>query len=231
MFSKDIELATDEKVIHHLNHDEIKGYSETLLACSLIKSNLMIKTCPVAFGEIGVKDRIKAVLSYKKPSFWIILIAIISCIVVAVCFLTKQKDDKIDAFTQDIDEVLKKENDVSNQVPISQFQNIMGYDTYYIDTENAPHFYTRDYYTKYDGKVTKAEFSSAYGYHIVIEHTDGYETVYAHLQEIKVDVGDSIKNGDEIGTVVATGMATGPHLHLELHDHGEAVNPLNYIKE
>ena len=82
-----------------------------------------------------------------------------------------------------------------------------------------------------DGKVTKAEYSSAYGYHIVIEHADGYETVYAHLQEIKVDVGDSIKNGDEIGTVGATGMATGPHLHLELHDHGEAVNPLNYIKE
>lgn len=178
LFSKDIELATDEKVIHHLNHDEIKGYSETLLACSLIKSNLMIKTCPVAFGEVGVKDRIKAVLNYKKPSFWIILITIISCIVVAVCFLTKQKDDKIDAFTQDIDEVLKKKNDVSNQVPISQFQNIMGYDTYYIDTENAPHFYTRDYYTKYDDK--EYLIAESYGFEKEREDTikdlngDGY---------------------------------------------------------
>ena len=82
-----------------------------------------------------------------------------------------------------------------------------------------------------DGKVTKAEFSSAYGYHIVIEHTDGYETLYAHLQEMKVDVGDTIVTGDEIGTIGATGMATGPHLHLELHYNGEPVNPLDYIKE
>ena len=224
LFSKDIELATDEKVINNLNNQEIKDYSETLLACSLIKSNLMIKTCPVAFGEVGVKDRIKAVLNYKKPSFWIILIAIISCIVVGVCFLTKPKDDKltiskvkelmskgenltlgdfeqyagedigsgffiiryevepnhylliyptdvkrdskitnaffipnknmddkIDAFTQDIDEALKKENEVSSQVPISQYQNILGYDTYYIDTERSPKWYTRDYYATIDG--------------------------------------------------------------------------------
>lgn len=82
-----------------------------------------------------------------------------------------------------------------------------------------------------DGKVIKAEFSPAYGYHIVIEHTDGYETLYAHLQEMKVDVGDTIVTGHEIGTVGATGMATGPHLHLELHYHGEPVNPLEYINE
>ena len=82
-----------------------------------------------------------------------------------------------------------------------------------------------------DGKVIKAEFSSAYGYHIVIEHTDGYETLYAHLQEMKVSVGDTINTGDEIGTVGATGMATGPHLHLELHYNGEPVNPLEYVNE
>ena len=82
-----------------------------------------------------------------------------------------------------------------------------------------------------DGKVTKAEFNSAYGYHIVMEHTDGYETLYAHLQEMKVDVGDTIVTGEEIGTVGATGMATGPHLHLELHYNGEPVNPLEYINE
>ena len=82
-----------------------------------------------------------------------------------------------------------------------------------------------------DGKVIKAEFSTAYGYYIVIEHTDGYETLYAHLQEMKVDVGDTIVTGDEIGTVGATGMATGPHLHLELHYNGEPVNPLEYINE
>ena len=271
LFSKDIELATDEKVINNLNNDEIKDYSKTLLSFSMIKSNLMIKTCPVAFGEVGVKDRIKAVLSYKKPSFWIILLAIISCIAVSVCFFTKQKEeedylydiaidylkekytkednehysDKDDyqiffdyegfgtsaegnnkyaymwvseesyyaedgevkigsgssmaykvTFSGDkvisvenpkdgtyyvpsINEMFPKgiakkilnynfdnsklekmveehysylNNSLSSQSEKKEYQNIMGYDTYYIDTENAPNFYTRDYYTKYDGK-------------------------------------------------------------------------------
>lgn len=42
--------------------------------------------CPLAFGEVGVKDRVKLVLNYKKPSFWIVLISMAACVVVAVCF-------------------------------------------------------------------------------------------------------------------------------------------------
>lgn len=143
LFSKDIELATDEKVIRNLTTEEVKEYSETLLSCSLIKSNFMIKTCPVAFGEVGVKDRIKAVLNYKKPSFWIVMIALISCIIVGVCFLTKPKEEKNIELPNDMVE--------DSTVDKSEYQNIMGYDTYYVDTENAPHFYTRDYYTTWNG--------------------------------------------------------------------------------
>ena len=86
LLCRDIELACDEKVIAELGAEEKKAYSSALLDCSMQRR--MIAACPLAFGEVGVKDRIKSVLNYKKPAFWLIVIAVILCIVVAVCFLT-----------------------------------------------------------------------------------------------------------------------------------------------
>lgn len=83
---RDIELACDEKVIKELDHDARADYSQALLTCSV--NRRMIAACPLAFGEVGVKDRVKSVLNYKKPAFWIIIAAIVACIVAAVCFLT-----------------------------------------------------------------------------------------------------------------------------------------------
>lgn len=91
LLCRDIELACDEKVIKEMGTDARKPYSEALINCSV--SRRTISACPLAFGETGVKGRIKSVLSYKKPTLWIIIIAVISCIVVAVCFLTNPKSD------------------------------------------------------------------------------------------------------------------------------------------
>ncbi|MBQ2376833.1 MAG: M56 family metallopeptidase, partial [Clostridia bacterium] len=92
LLCRDIELACDEKVIKELDHDARADYSQALLTCSV--NRRMIAACPLAFGEVGVKDRVKSVLSYKKPAFWIIIAAIIACIAVAVCFLTNPIDTK-----------------------------------------------------------------------------------------------------------------------------------------
>lgn len=89
---RDVEFACDEKVIKELGTDCKCAYSEALINCSMPRR--MISACPVAFGEDGVKGRIKSVLNYKKPAFWIILIALILCIVVAVCFLTNPPEDE-----------------------------------------------------------------------------------------------------------------------------------------
>ena len=86
LLCRDIELACDEKVIKELEHDARADYSEALLTCSV--NRRMIAACPLAFGEVGVKDRVKSVLNYKKPAFWIIIAAVIACVAVAVCFLT-----------------------------------------------------------------------------------------------------------------------------------------------
>jgi len=86
LLCRDIEMACDERVIKEYDDVQRADYSEALLDCSVKRK--MISACPLAFGEVSVKERIKSVLSYKKPAFWIVVVAVIACIVAAVCFLT-----------------------------------------------------------------------------------------------------------------------------------------------
>jgi len=92
LLCRDIEYACDEKVIKSMDGESVRSYSETLLNCSI--SSKRITACPVAFGEVSVKERIKTVLSYKKPTFWIILTAILACAVTAAVFLTNPNNEK-----------------------------------------------------------------------------------------------------------------------------------------
>lgn len=89
LLCRDIELACDEKVIKELNTEQKADYSQALLTCSV--NRRMIAACPLAFGEVGVKNRVKSVLNYKKPAFWIIVIAVVTSVIVAVCFLTNPR--------------------------------------------------------------------------------------------------------------------------------------------
>lgn len=86
---RDIELACDEKVIKDLDTEQKADYSAALLSLSV--NRRMIAACPIAFGEVGVKNRIKAVLNYKKPAFWLIAVAVVLSIIAGVCFLTNPK--------------------------------------------------------------------------------------------------------------------------------------------
>ena len=86
LLSRDMELACDEKVIRGLDEAEKKSYLFALLNCSIQRR--MVLACPPAFGEVGVKQRVKAVLDYKKPGFWVVLASVFLCLIVAVCFLT-----------------------------------------------------------------------------------------------------------------------------------------------
>ena len=86
LLCRDIEAACDEKVIKDKDREYMAAYSQALLDCSV--NRRIIAACPLAFGETGVKERVKGVLNYKKPAFWVIIVAVIACIVVAICFMT-----------------------------------------------------------------------------------------------------------------------------------------------
>ncbi len=86
LLCRDIELACDEHVLSRTDKAQTAAYSEALLHCSCKKR--FISACPLAFGEQGVKARIKYALSYKKPAFWIVTVSLLASLLVTCCFLT-----------------------------------------------------------------------------------------------------------------------------------------------
>lgn len=80
-----------------------------------------------------------------------------------------------------------------------------------------------------DGVVTETGWRGGYGNCIEINHGNGITTRYGHLSKIDVEIGQRVSRGDQIGSVGSTGRSTGPHLHYEVRENGEAVDPRNYL--
>lgn len=91
LLCRDIEAACDERVIKEMTKEQRQSYSATLLQCSVHRRR--IAACPVAFGETGVKQRIKGVMSYKKPVLWIVIAALLAGSVIGICFLTERPEE------------------------------------------------------------------------------------------------------------------------------------------
>lgn len=98
LLCRDIESACDEKVIRDMSDEYKKGYSTALLACSV--HNRSIVTCPVAFGETGVKTRIKSVLSYKRPAKALVITVTVISVILSFCFITTPKE-RVGALSED----------------------------------------------------------------------------------------------------------------------------------
>ena len=79
------------------------------------------------------------------------------------------------------------------------------------------------------GTVSVATYSSSYGNYVMIYHSDGTSTLYAHMSALAVSQGDTVNKGDVLGYVGDTGWANGPHLHFEIRVGGSTVDPLGYF--
>lgn len=84
-------------------------------------------------------------------------------------------------------------------------------------------------YAAADGEVTYASRNGGYGLMVRIDHDNTYETLYAHLNRIDVEVGDKVNKGDVIGGMGTTGRSTGVHLHFEIKRDGEYIDPFLYM--
>jgi len=88
----------------------------------------------------------------------------------------------------------------------------------------------RPVYAADDGTVVLVSWMrGGYGYHVIVNHGDGLETLYAHLSSIDVEVGQKVAKGAEVGKVGSTGRSTGPHLHFEVRENGVRRNPFSYL--
>lgn len=97
LLCRDIDIACDERVIKDLGSDKKCAYSQALLDCSAPRRTAA--ACPIAFGEVGVKERVKNILNYRKPAFWLVISAVIICIAAAVCLLTDPAGVRLDKMT------------------------------------------------------------------------------------------------------------------------------------
>jgi len=88
-----------------------------------------------------------------------------------------------------------------------------------------------DIFASDGGTVVLAEWGwgGGYGNHIIIDHGNGYQTLYGHLSNLDVSVGQTVSKGQRIGTMGSTGWSTGPHLHFEIRYNGTFLNPLNFL--
>ena len=122
LLCRDIELACDERVIRTMDESAVKTYSTVLLACSMPRKAVI--TCPLAFGEIGVKERVRNALHYKKPAFWVVAASVAVCVVVAVCFLTNPEHETMKwAKNLRVDDVVRVELTIMPQVADKQYKD------------------------------------------------------------------------------------------------------------
>ncbi len=171
LFCRDVELACDEKVIKNMSYEERQAYSFALLKCST--GRLGAAYSLLAFGEVGTKERVKKVMSYKKPAIWAVCIAIATCLVLVFCFATRpnpnQQENSTsndvsaetsdDVTSDDVDEsalsnyALHCDYDVYNSHD-TLFQNGNGYLNGYDDTGLVK---------LTDGIIDKSTYTSGYG--------------------------------------------------------------------
>ena len=147
LLCRDIELACDERVIADKDIEYKKQYAMTLLNCSSPKK--MVSACPLAFGEVSVKTRIKTVLNYKKPAFWLVLAAVAACVVVMVCFMTNPKSSapaNESAAGENIDESSSAEPDSEKLVAEggSEVINNNGWSVWFEAMQDSSFSYSED---------------------------------------------------------------------------------------
>ncbi len=113
LLCRDIELAADEKVIKSLGEEYKKPYSYALINCSAHRK--LISVCPLAFGEVAVKNRIKSVLNYKRPAFWVIIVTVLLCLAATLMFMTNPKDEVATDSEGNTEESSKELNDTTSE--------------------------------------------------------------------------------------------------------------------
>ena len=153
LFCRDIELACDEKATKDMDDASRADYCQALLDCS--NHRRWIAACPVAFGEVDVKNRIKSVLNYKKPTFWIMVVSGLVCIIIAVCFLTNPKAEEENSY--DLEEMTEIDSTEDAEAAWDAFLN---YHTPYSMKEDMLEFRNISY-----GDFLKETNSEAAFYH------------------------------------------------------------------
>ena len=176
LLCRDIEAACDEKVIADMQDEDRRLYSEALLNCSVKRP--IVSACPLAFGEVSVKDRIKNVMDYKKPAFWIVAAALVLCIVLALCFLTDPYDGPDGKLGVSMDMAVREQNRSAHSA--DNFAAV-DYDIMRVSKSSGiTTVYAWVYYAEYsfDGKEIHKEQASSIPCAITFDTSENVGSIY-----------------------------------------------------
>lgn len=156
LFCRDVESACDERVIRNLDRDARADYAAALLSCGAGKPK--IAACPLAFGEVGVKKRIRSVLNYRKPAFWVIAVALAVCLAAAVCFFT----EPVSIYHTGVQSVSVKR--INDELIELQIKHSLCYGRYGVELQSPQDpMYVPDGAVKYDGSLGKNRILVTFG--------------------------------------------------------------------
>ena len=239
MLCKDIEIACDEKVIRDMKKANAVSYAQTLLECS--QERRFVLMCPLAFGEVSVKERIKHVLNFKKPAFWVIVIALVSCVVIAVCFLTnpKKEEEPLDPNGEINSEVVqpqKMENDIASNEH-ADIQEIVSYDNETNDLGVAVKQAIIKHGTEYAPAAAPNEYKAASFIELGRFTTDGtIEEMWLYGVAMYMEANVS-ENGIEVGSsshmpvVLGFEVVDGKYVLTEYWEPGDGAYYVASIRE
>ncbi len=200
LLCRDIESACDEKVIKNMLNHEKKHYSETLVSCSVQRRVVM--ACPLAFGEVGVKQRIKSILNYKKPAFWVVVLSLVVISAVAVCFVSNPVDKTADKILGEdgYEHISVEEKNISVQFMSSMLTDKM--------FEKDGTYRVRSHDVLQDITVVSLKEVGSYADEFVFTFAVDYETIpekgtiyfiNANQFDGGLELGDEISVSDPIG--------------------------------
>lgn len=216
------EYQVDASVLDR--HDEKHRYLQLLL------DNLELKYCSVDpcnyFNGLTIKKRVKMITKNKSSRKNVIRYALlVPVLAVLIMSFTNRKGEKPSLFP------LEKEADYKITLGYGvEFENPVTKETVIHKGIDIAALKGTDVLAAAGGTVVKAASKKGYGNLIVTDHGNGFESWYAHLDDLLVAEGQTIKKGQVIGHVGSTGNSTGPHLHFEIRKNEKNVNPFDYVK-
>lgn len=168
----------------------------------------------------------------KQLAKLLVMVAVMMALLATVQDLTpviQKFSDRVDSIQKSVDKVSNiGKGDWAIPMKGEVSQNFKGADHHGMDIA-APMGTTVSATRK--GEVKSVGYSDIYGNVVIVDHGEGIESLYGHLQGIEVKVGYPVIAGTKIGTCGSTGNSTGPHLHFEIRENGQTVDPLKYLNK
>ena len=252
---RDCETACDETVLKTLTPNEHIDYGHTLISLINKKDNVN----KLALSLVKKKEiirRLKMIKSYKKASlvskalsFILASGIIVTCMFAPQASAEYQAEITDDVFTPTEEIALIEEVTLTEEIVIDDTLEFMfptehhkitspfgvrkhpvtGEDYYHNGIDIASPTGS-DIFATEEGEVIYSDWLESYGKIIILEHSDGYQSLYAHCNSLLVEAGDTVEKNQVIATVGTTGNSTGPHVHFEIRKDGEAIDPVTLIE-